>query len=172
MRILIIGLSGAGKSTLAQRLSAKTGVPVYELDRLGWDSTGLASYADRLTLSKGIAGEDEWIAEGYIGWTSPLAEAADVIVAMRTNLRAALWRIFWRHLRAEMRRTNRYPGWWTLLKFMRSVARQYRSTSLPNSESDPLSSQMALDKALARYEGKVLTNPTVEQLVRFAASSK
>ena len=40
MKIHIIGGSGSGKSHLAETLSAKYGIPHYDLDELQWDSSG------------------------------------------------------------------------------------------------------------------------------------
>lgn len=40
MKIHIIGGSGSGKSHLAETLSAKYGMPHYDLDELQWDSSG------------------------------------------------------------------------------------------------------------------------------------
>ena len=79
----------------------------------------------------------QWIVDGYFGWTASLAQTADVIVLVQVLLRTALWRIFWRHLIADLRRDNPHPGWITLFRFMRVVRSQYRSNALPEAEHEP-----------------------------------
>ena len=69
-RVIIIGCPGAGKSTLARLLCDKTGLPVYYLDMLYWNS-------DRTTVSKeiflerlqSVLLEDSWIIDGNYGST-------------------------------------------------------------------------------------------------------
>ena len=64
-KIIVIGCPGSGKSTLSKALYAKTGIPLYHLDRMYWnaDKTTVEKrvFLDRLqaTLEK-----DEWIIDG------------------------------------------------------------------------------------------------------------
>lgn len=58
-RVVIFGAPGSGKSTLARRLSARTGLPWVERDRLGI----LGSDPYRRAVSDVVA-EDEWIFDG------------------------------------------------------------------------------------------------------------
>ncbi len=167
MRILITGLAGAGKTTLARVLSQEIGAPLHDFDDLVWSSNGLASIEDRLSLGEEIARKEKWIVDGYIGWTAPIVEAADVIVVMQVPARTALWRIFWRHFMADLRRNNRHPGWRRLCRFMSTVAQQYRSKALPENEREPYISQLAIECTLKPHKAKVLINPTVAQVLNF-----
>ena len=69
-KVIIIGCPGAGKSTFARCLCEKTGIPLYYLDMLYWNS-------DRTTVSKAVfrerlqkvLSEDNWIIDGNYGST-------------------------------------------------------------------------------------------------------
>lgn len=76
-------------------------------------------YPDRLyrNLERAIGdvesklSSNNWIAEGmYHGWTDRLIYGADVVVWLDPAWPVAVWRAFYRHLRAELRRDNRFPG--------------------------------------------------------------
>lgn len=69
-KVLVIGCPGSGKSTFSRALSEKTGLPVYHLDLLYWNS-------DRTTVSKELFVErlrdvlnlEKWIIDGNYGST-------------------------------------------------------------------------------------------------------
>ena len=138
---------------------------MHNLDELAWNSDGLLSIEELKALGNEIAGTEEWIVDGYFGWTASLAEAADVIVLVQVPLRTALWRIFWRHLKADLRRDNRHPGWINLFRFMRVVRRQYLSIALPDAEHEAAVSQRAIEHALQAWRQKVLVNPSVAGVI-------
>jgi hypothetical protein len=52
-------------------------------------------------------------------------EQADALVWLDPPWPAAIWRIVLRHVKAEMKRNNRYPGWRRLARFVRSSVRYY-----------------------------------------------
>ncbi len=130
-KVFVVGCSGSGKTTVARILATRFEVQLHELDFIAWDSDGaLLPYDSRVSIADRLSSSNGWVAEGtYLGWTSAFMERADVIVWMDVPLRVALWRVFWRHLRAELRRDNRFPGWIRLFRFMRMVADQYRNRS-------------------------------------------
>lgn len=69
-KVIIIGCPGGGKSTFARELEEKTGLPLYYLDMLYWNS-------DKTTVTKdifrerlrSIISEDKWIIDGNYGST-------------------------------------------------------------------------------------------------------
>lgn len=83
-RILIVGGSGTGKTTLAARLGRDLGLPVHELDhaaRAGGGAGPKRSPLERDASVADILASRAWIAEGiHLGWTTPLLEAADVVI--------------------------------------------------------------------------------------------
>ena len=69
-KVIVIGCPGSGKSTFSRALCEKTGLPVYHLDLLYWNS-------DRTTVSKELFVErlrdvlnlEKWIIDGNYGST-------------------------------------------------------------------------------------------------------
>tara|TARA_Y100000031_G_scaffold142919_1_gene172898 strand:+ start:193 stop:390 length:198 start_codon:yes stop_codon:yes gene_type:complete len=47
-----------------------------------------------------------------------------------------LWRVFWRHVKAEFRRDNRHPGWRKLFRFMRIIRAAHRSSETGDIDDD------------------------------------
>ncbi len=173
-RIYIAGDAGAGKTTLLKRLTDSTGYPSFELDALLWteNSTGERIHeAERITIIRDIAIQPRWIADGaYVGWAQELWHEADLIIYLDISLKLMLWRVFWRHTKAEFKRNNRHPGWFKLFKFMRFVARSARSTEVGNiddDEDDVLTHAKILAKVQQQHHKvlKVGANPDIEQIL-------
>ena len=81
-RIMVIGCPGSGKSTFSRELHARTGIPLYHLDRMYWKE-------DRTTVEKAVfleqlsrtAALDTWIIDGNYGSTMEMRmEACDTVV--------------------------------------------------------------------------------------------
>ena len=76
-KIIIVGCPGSGKSTFARKLHALTGIPLYHLDLMYWNS-------DRTTVEKSVFLErladamsgDEWIIDGNYSSTMEMRIAA------------------------------------------------------------------------------------------------
>ncbi len=64
-KVIIIGCPGGGKSTFARALAEKTGLPLYHLDMLYWntDKTTVDREVFRARLAE-IMEQDEWIIDG------------------------------------------------------------------------------------------------------------
>jgi adenylate kinase family enzyme len=139
-KIYIAGGAGVGKTRLSNKLAQATGFPVFELDWILWttgDNGERLQLADRVEITREIAAKSEWIADGmYIGWAQELWKSADLVIFLDISLKLMLWRIFWRHVGAELRRNNRHPGWLKLFRFMKVVVRSYRSTEVGNIDDD------------------------------------
>ncbi len=81
-RVMIIGCGGSGKSTLAIRLGAATGLPVYHLDRIFWQS-GWKSLPKEEWLKKQeeLVSKEKWIVDGNYGSTLEIRiNASDTII--------------------------------------------------------------------------------------------
>jgi len=95
-RILVIGSPGAGKSTLSHELVARTGLPLFHLDKLFWLSGWIERDQDegRAELAEVLAGE-RWIIDGNYGSTLPMRIArADTVVWLDYPTWRCLGRVF------------------------------------------------------------------------------
>ena len=173
-RIYVTGGAGVGKTTLAKSLSEATGIPYFELDSLLWQDEGRGTRVpalDRMDRMHEISMQSEWIAKGvYVGWTQELWREADLIIFVDASLWLVLRRIFWRHLRAELRRNNRHSGWMKLFRFMRSVVRSHRSNEtgdIDDDEDDILTRAKIMAK-LQQHRDKALvvgSSPNIEKIL-------
>ncbi len=83
-KIMIIGCPGSGKSTFSRALHEKTGIPLFHLDMMYWNT-------DRTTVEKPIfrkrladtIKEDKWIIDGNYGSTIELRlQACDTVILL------------------------------------------------------------------------------------------
>lgn len=132
LKIHILGGPGSGKTTLGREISARFHVPHYDLDQLGL-KFGMQEQP-YISEAFAIAAQDGWVSEGiYLLFTDPLLHAADYIVVLDVSWPLAAWRITRRHIVNSLRGTNQYPGWKTLLYFLRDTRDYY----LDKDASDP-----------------------------------
>ena len=85
MRVLVFGNSGSGKSVFAQRLAARHGVPVLDLDTVVWSDTAVFRPDSDILgdLSQYVQAATSWIIEGCYGrWMEHLRPHATEIVFM------------------------------------------------------------------------------------------
>ncbi|HVO88073.1 MAG TPA: DNA topology modulation protein FlaR [Casimicrobiaceae bacterium] len=136
-RIHLIGGPGSGKSYAAGKLSARFGVPAYDLDELFWERpTVRAERAVRERELAAIVARDGWIIEGvYYGWLAPSFSAADIIIALTPSIAIRQWRVimrYWRWKIGEMP-PNKDPSWtglWELLQWNRSHDAEHLAPAL------------------------------------------
>lgn len=81
-RVLVIGSPGAGKSTLATQLAARTGLPLFHLDRMywkaGWVEPDRAIFHEQLAA---VTSRPRWIIDGNYGRTlSQRLTRADTVI--------------------------------------------------------------------------------------------
>ena len=134
-RIHITGGPGSGKSTLAKRLSAALNIPWYDLDRMALDleAKGVRPPFEALAAElPGLVQNETWISDGaYMAWAQPLFDSADLVIWMDIPWHIASLRIVIRHLKAEIARNNRFPGWRRLYRFWRWSNRYYNNGNSP-----------------------------------------
>jgi adenylate kinase family enzyme len=171
----VTGGPGSGKSTFARKLGAAAGLTVYHLDEMALDleasfppGEAFTSLAAKLPA---IAAEPAWVSDGaYMGWAAPLFDAADAVVWMDVPWRVASYRILTRHLKAELRRNNRFPGWRRLWTFWRWCAGYYQNTNPHrlNAYGVPHTRALAIE-LLAGYDAKLVacrTNADIDALIQ------
>lgn len=134
MRIYIVGGPGSGKSSLADALGLRARVTPVHLDD-HWDRTferdavggvSARALAYRRWLVDDVLARSDWIVEGAEPpFLRVLGEASDVIVWCDIPFATAAARMLRRHVLAELRGTNPFPGYRRLFVFMRSVWRRY-----------------------------------------------
>ncbi len=173
-RIYITGGAGVGKTTLAKKLGAATGFPVHETDWLIWSriESGERELADNhVELTSALAAEAEWIADGsFVGLAQPLWHEADLIIFLDIPLGTMLWRVFWRHVKAEIRRNNRHPGWINLFKFLTYIARSHQSPEIGDIDeaSDEILTQAKIRAKVEQQKHKTLVvkgEPDINQIL-------
>ena len=133
-RIHITGGPGSGKTTLARQVAARLHTPCYDLDEVGFEGGAGAKRPLELRLAdiRRIAAQPAWVTEGiFLGWTVELFEAADRIVWLDLPWRLVGWRIFMRHVKAELRGNNRHSGWLKLYRFLQWCRIYYDRSSNP-----------------------------------------
>ncbi len=76
-KIIVIGCPGSGKSTVSRALHSKTGIPLYHLDMMYWntDKTTVEKSVFRERLST-VLEKGKWIIDGNYGSTMELRMAA------------------------------------------------------------------------------------------------
>jgi len=94
-RVLVIGSGGSGKSTFAQRLGARTGLPVIHLDarywRAGWEPTPPDEWQD---VVRELVARDAWVMDGNYGGTLDARLAAcDTAIFLDLPRLVCLWRV-------------------------------------------------------------------------------
>jgi adenylate kinase family enzyme len=180
-RIYITGGAGVGKTTVAHKLAESTGFPFYELDQLLWtnESTGeRIPEPERLKIVADIAGQPTWITDGvYVGWAQDLWRDADLVIFIDIPLRKMLWRVFWRHVKAELNRNNRHPGWLNLFTFLRYTVRIHRSSEVGDIDSyseEGLTHAKILAKAHQQSHKTLIINgnPDFEQILSMINSTE
>jgi adenylate kinase family enzyme len=175
-RTHVTGGPGSGKTRLAKRLSVARRVPLHDLDGL---LLSAGEQPDPATLAGEIASLvrlPEWVSEGvYFEWARPFLDHADAIVWLDVSSRVASYRVISRHVRLEMARKNRFPGWHRLYRFWRWTVRFYADTNeqtinrwgAPNARS-------VLEAQLSPYRDKLIicrTNGDIENVCRQLASA-
>src|SRR5262245_58900554 len=109
MRIYITGGAASGKKTLSRRVEAQTGIPAFDLNRVGEIEAELplALAPARLAEIERIVALPDWAAAGSHGSEyNSFAVTADHVVLLETAWRVAAWRIVSRHVRAELAGNN------------------------------------------------------------------
>jgi adenylate kinase family enzyme len=176
-RIHIIGAAGSGKTTLARRLGTLLDAPFYDLDEIGYEGGfGAKRSLDmRIADIERIVAQPAWITEGgFIFWIDDLLRAANIIVWLDLPWRIRRWRIITRHIKADLARTNRHPGYLNLYNFYMRSREYHRSKILLTLNPDEglandSSNRITVAHKLAPYREKVVQCCSPTDVEKFVA---
>ena len=111
-RVVVIGTTGSGKSRLAERLAARHGLRLIELDRLYWGRDWQAAPLElfRHRVEREIRNGD-WIVVGNYGQVRDIVwPNADTLIWLDLPLSLVMWRLLRRTIR---RATTKEDLWGT-----------------------------------------------------------
>jgi adenylate kinase family enzyme len=181
-RIHFTGGPGSGKTYLAKRLATLLDVPYIDLDGRMLEIKPLDVVIDQQhEYDAFIAARDYdleaatqaafWVSDGsFVGVSKVAFERADLVVWMDAPWHIASYRIVSRHVKAELRRNNRFPGWRRLYDFWRWSGRFYadRNPHGLNVWGTPATRAFTRE-VLAPYEAKLVivrSKRDVQELLR------
>ena len=123
-RILVYGVTGSGKSTAAQRIAARTLLPLTLADELTWapDWVPVAEDEQR-RLFAAVAAKDRWVLDtAYGAWLDVVLPRVDLVVGLD------------------------YPRWFSLQRvFRRSVMRAIDKQSICNGNTESFRGMLGRD---------------------------
>jgi adenylate kinase family enzyme len=107
-RVVVFGTTGSGKSWLAEKLAARHGLRVVELDKLNWGPDWEPAPIELLRHRVDCEIRDgDWIVVGNYDSVRDLVwGAADTLVWLDLPFSLVIWRLFWRTLRRSVSREN------------------------------------------------------------------
>ena len=107
-RVSVVGSSGSGKSTFAERLAARLGVLLIQLDALNWGPNWtpveVETFRERV---RAATAAEAWVCDGNYSSVRPIVlERADTVVWLDLPLRVCLWRVVRRTVRRSRTRED------------------------------------------------------------------
>ena len=107
-RVVVFGTTGSGKSWLAERLAARHGLRLIELDALFWGKDWQPAPLElfRHRVEREIR-DGDWIVVGNYGQVRDLTwRAADTLIWLDLPFPLVMWRLLWRTVRRSVTREN------------------------------------------------------------------
>ncbi len=160
-RMHVLGMPGSGKTWLARKTASLMQIPCYELDKTAYEHGCGQRREDAMRREdiEKIVCQAGWVTEGvYLTWTGALLDAADIIVWLDMPPALCWRRIVFRHILADLKRDQAFPGVLNMLKFAAGVWPWYYGelpAELPGWESDQSSRALA-EHYLACRQDKLL----------------
>ena len=97
-RVMIIGQPGSGKSWLAREMGRRSGLPVFHMDHIHWQSGWIErDRAEKDRLCQAVEAGEAWIFEGGHSATyASRAARCDLLIWLDVPVSLRLWRVTWR----------------------------------------------------------------------------
>lgn len=136
-RVVVLGIAGGGKSTLARRISAALGLPLHQMDKIGWlPGWKLAGNEHVERQHDRIMAGNRWVIDGYGSWRSieQRCDVADTLILIDQPAWRHYWWSYKRNLKLLFRHNPDLPDGcskWPLWKMMFRVVRDTRRRELP-----------------------------------------
>ena len=136
-RVVILGIAGGGKSTLARRISSALGLPLHQMDKIGWrPGWKWTPNAEIDRLHEQIIAADRWVIDGFGTYASMdrRCDAADTLILIDQPAWRHYWWAYKRNLNLLFRHNDDLPAGcskWPLWTMMLRIIRQTRKTELP-----------------------------------------
>ena len=111
-KVAVFGNAGGGKSTLSKRLSQITGLPVYPLDKIKYQSGGSeVSQEEYQRTHQQILATDQWIIDGFGSMETlwPRLEEADTLIYIDLPLYVHFWWVTKRLITGYFRPPEGWP---------------------------------------------------------------
>jgi hypothetical protein len=107
-RILVYGVTGSGKSTAAQRIAARTRLPLTLVDELTWEPGWVpVAEDDQRRRFAGVVAQDRWVLDtAYGAWLDVVLPRVDLVVGLDYPRWFSLQRVF---RRSVMRAIDKKP---------------------------------------------------------------
>ncbi len=107
-RILVYGVTGSGKSTAAQRIAARTGLPLTLADEITWAPGWVPVAEDEQRRRIGaVVAQDHWVLDtAYGAWLDLVLPRVDLVVGLDYPRWFSLQRVF---RRSVMRAIDKKP---------------------------------------------------------------
>ena len=99
-RIMIVGQPGSGKSTLAREIGRRSGLPVFHMDHIHWQSGWVERpLPEKIAMARAVEAQERWVFEGGLSSTyASRAARADLIVWLDVPVGLRFWRAMRRSL--------------------------------------------------------------------------
>jgi len=136
-RVVILGIAGGGKSTLARRISSALGLPLHQMDKIGWlPGWTLAGNAHVERQHDRIMSSERWVIDGYGSWKSieQRCDAADTLILIDQPAWRHYWWSYKRNITLLFLHNPDLPegcSKWPLWTMMFRVVRETRRDALP-----------------------------------------
>ena len=136
-RVAVISIAGGGKSMLARRISESLGLPLHQMDKIGWvPGRRLAGNEHVDRLHDQIMATDRWVIDGYGSRASMQrrCDEADTLILIDQPAWRHYWWAYKRNFKLLFRHNPDLPAGCSkspLWRMMYRVVRQTRRNESP-----------------------------------------